>query len=460
MDTLPSDLLGLVDNHLTADQSVLFRYCDVEYIDNVKRAVEEMNSRWILYYARNDKTFDQRVYEKAYAKSCQLGEPILMSVFKSKLKDDKKLELLTFKYLAKGRRYGTIRQMVIDQGGYTVQDLGFIYEGLIRARAYGPIKSRLFLIPFGDEKIYLFDDGVYEDLLCPKLSYSLGKHDNGEIINLLESDEKITFNVNMDQFYRGMLKSENDIDEKRFSTYLDELIVEHSRGRLFLHEESVNILKCIWSKSKYHGICEQKILETDFLAQLYIIELVRGGWYQKVQSIVNNQKLTLMTLKAAIEEDDLLIFSKYFDLHYIEMCVDCCVSKVNRGKVFSAIMALDEVILRKVMTKKFLEHLLNINCSELFVKYFDPNIYEPHDAIIDASTQSSPDILQWLFDHYKVPTLEQRKDDSRPVRNVEIAKILVAQIQKGLQILNLKKWVDRSDFYDHDDVVAILKTAL
>lgn len=463
MDSLPSDLSGLVDNCLTADQSVLFRYCDVEYIDSVKKAIETKNSKWILHYTRDDKTFDQSVYEKAYTKSCQVCNITLMAVFGSKLKHDKKFEMLTFKYLAKGRHYNVIRQIVIDQGGYTVQHLGFIYEGLIRAGNIKPIKSRLYLIPFGDdddEKLYLFDDGAVEDVVCPKLSYSLGKHDNGDILNLLESEEKITFSVNMEQFYRGMLKSENDIDEKRFATYLDGLITDYNQGSLFVREESVRVLKCIWGNPKYHGVCEQKILGSDFLAQLYITELVKGERYQKIQSIVTNQKFTLMALKAAINKDNLTVFLKYFDKIHTAECIDYCVSNMSKGKVFETIAALGESILRNVVTKRFLGHLIRTNYSELFIKYFDPDIYNPHNAIIDALVQSSPLSLQWLFDNHPVSIIEKSKQDQRPVCDVDVAKILVAQIQEGLQITDFKRWIDCADFYDHYDVVAILKTAL
>lgn len=454
MNILPTDLLGLIDRQLAASQQVALRYSDVEKQCNPKKAIESGNWGWILEYTRDDKNYYQGLYEKAYAKSCQLGDMKLMTIFESKIADKEKLDAITFKYLAKGSQIKLLDSLIASRGGIGETDVGFIYEGLVIANEFDIIKSRKYTALF---------DGSSEPTriyfpINRGMSYRLGKYNRDSMVEFIKQNEP-RMRLCPHFYYIGKTKAGHPLDEEMFSNYLNILARDYKTDFFGGCAANRLVLQEIGKNPAYHGICEQKILTDHIFAKQYFIGLLKGEWYQKFDTILKSHlDLVSLALEASIDMQDLVIFSKYFDRSYSKHCVDYCVREKIRGDIFELVMSL--AMVQETITKGFLEHLIACDDVESFIKYFDDRVYTSKDAILEASKKRSPLILQWLFDNYPISTIFDQKNDMRPVCDVGVAKILVAQIKKGLQIVNFKKWIECSDFYDHDDVVAILKTAL
>lgn len=295
MDSLPTDLSRLVDNRLTANQSVLFRYHDVEHIDNVKKAIETKDWKWILEYTRDDKTLDQIVYEKAYAKSCQYGLVDLMAIFEQKIKVEYGINNIKLKYFAKGSQFDLLDEFIAIHG-LNIRGLWFIYEGLVIANEVEIIKSRKYSSRF-DKQI---QEGTSDIIAVAhnKLSYRLGKHNREDILKFLKNGEPLRIYLVKTLLYYGRVRSGHPIDETEFSKYLDRGGIDYA------------LLELIGKNSQYHGLCEQMILSDENLAKPYFVGLLLDQWYQRIESILeNNQSLVSIALKASTEVDDIVIFS-------------------------------------------------------------------------------------------------------------------------------------------------------
>lgn len=449
MDTLPSDLLGLVGRQLAASQSVILRHLDVEKHGHPKKAIETRNWKWILEYIKNGKPHDQALYEKVYAKSCQLGDLRLMTIFESKIEDKKKIEGIRFKYLAKGGHIDLIDQVIKKKPSkYILAHLGFIYEGLVISNQLEVITSRKYSRKFDNagQRAYIKPQGLW---------YKIGKHYRGEIFEFIR-DHEPRIDMCPSLYCYGKAKHGNPISEQSFEACIDNDLLDDKviNNKLF---------ECIGKNSQYHGLCEQKIATNHTFAKPFITGLLLGSWHQKLRSLLESYPdLMLIVLEVSIDLDDVVVFTEYFTDKHFDHCIDYCISLKCVGRIFKTIQSIDELILRRVANRQFFEYLIDTNQLDMFVKHFDGQKYQLSDAILDASKRHSPSILEWLFDNYQITVLEQKKDhyDLRPVCDPEIARILVAQIQKGLKIVDFKKWIESADFYDYDDVVAILKTAL
>lgn len=499
MDTVPNDITNLLDEFLSASDVVLLNNENIQPKE-FKESIETKDWKWILVHVshHNQKTMGDPKLLKQYAKfGDQLLLDTLLRKFSTKIQDRMRSNCL-----GSFAKYGYYH--LLD---YYIEKLGGIKNKQVRKK-FDQISIGLAI----SGNLDLIKSGKYVHpkklLVNGSVSYVVGKYGRYEIRDYISEHG----NLIAERYYQGIIESGLPVEANQFEYdlkhhnlqqtvfniiqhpgYLElyQLIkptIDHYYRfyiNVFVGNRNFGMLKFIAdiSDSFVLIILEEAIVNDDFnIFKLYfkiqylnelLIQCAKVGQYSAIaeylfdiasrSSYLNILPEQLPIIKRFLIKNDKLFLFKLHINFPDKIQIDDILEAYNYGqhsyKILRYLLSKmkdDEIQSLQLEYQTLINVLLLTDKINLFIVKFDSSRHSIHDVVLYASKQHSAKCLQWLFDNYHIEVLDN-KDDTRPVRDVNVAKVLVEQIKKGLYIVNLEEWIQQAKFYGHLIVAEMLK---